>query len=89
MKKMATNNIQFQQNVCATIQDMQTQIGELTIIVNQLQQHGSGNIPAQPIINTKGNVSAITLRSGRKLPKPIDAGVIIVINQTYVACKSI
>ena len=64
MKQMATNNIQFQQNVSATIKDLQTQIGKLATTINQLQQQGSGNIPAQPIINPKGNVS------GRELPKP-------------------
>ena len=74
MKQMATNNIQFQQNVSATIQNLQTQIGRLATTANQLQQPGSRNIPAQPIINPKGNVSAITLRSGRELPKPTDAG---------------
>ena len=62
MKKMATNNIQFQQNVSATIQDLQTQIGQLATIVNQMQQQGFGNIPAQTIINPKGNVSIITLK---------------------------
>ena len=71
---MATRNIQFQQNVSATFQDLQTQIGQLATTVNQLQQQGSGNIPAQPIINPKGNESVITLRSGRELPKPTDAG---------------
>ena len=39
-----------------------------------MQQQGSSNIPAQPIINPKGNVSVITLRSGRELPKPTDVG---------------
>jgi len=39
-----------------------------------LQQQGSGNILAQPIINPKGNVSAITLRIGRELPKPTNVG---------------
>ena len=69
MKQIATSNIQFQQNVSATIQDLQTQIGQLATTINQLKQ-GSGNIPAQPIINPKGNMSVITLRSGRELPKP-------------------
>jgi len=40
--------------VSDTIQDPQTQIGQLATIVNQLQKQGSGNIPAQPIINPKG-----------------------------------
>ena len=34
----------------------------------------SGSILAQPIINPKGNVSVITLRSGKELPKPIGVG---------------
>ena len=66
MKQIATNNIQFQQNVSATIQDLQTQIGQLATTINQLQQQGFGNIPAQPTINPKGNVNAITLTSGKK-----------------------
>jgi len=73
MKQMTTNNIQFQQNVHATIQDLQTQIGQLTTTVNQMQQQGSNNIPAQMIINPKGNVSAITLRSGKELLNPTNA----------------
>ena len=34
MKQMATNNIQFQHNVSATIQDLQTQIGQLATTIN-------------------------------------------------------
>ena len=74
MKQMATCTIQFQQNGSATIQDLQTQIGQLVTTVNLLQQQGSGNILAQPIINTKGNGSVITLRSGKQLPKPTNVG---------------
>ena len=54
MKQMATKNIHFQQIVGATIQDLQTLIGQLVTTINLLQQQGSSNIPAQPIINTKG-----------------------------------
>ena len=34
MKQMATNNIQFQQNVSGTIQELHTQIGQLATTVN-------------------------------------------------------
>ena len=64
MKQMATNNMQFQQNVQSSIQDMQTQIEQLAITVNQLQSQGSGLLPSQLVVNPK-NVSAITLRSGK------------------------
>ena len=53
---MATKNIPFQQNMSATIKNLQTHIGQLATTVNQMQQQGSGNIPAQTIINPKGNV---------------------------------
>ncbi|RDX76179.1 hypothetical protein CR513_43857, partial [Mucuna pruriens] len=36
VKQMATSNIHFEQNVAATIQDLQTQIGQFTTIVTQL-----------------------------------------------------
>ena len=74
MKQMVTNNIQFQQNVSATIQDLQTQIGQLATTVKQMQQQSSGNILAQLIINPQGNVCVITLRSGKELPNSTDVG---------------
>ncbi|RDX72226.1 hypothetical protein CR513_48319, partial [Mucuna pruriens] len=64
---MTTTNIQFQQNVTTTIQHLQTQIGQLATTVNQLQSNGSRQIPSQTIVNPKGNVSVITLRSGKEL----------------------
>ena len=66
MKQLATNNLQFQQNVSSTIQDLQTQIGQLATTVNQLKSQGSGQLPSQPVINPK-SVNAMTLRSGKKV----------------------
>ncbi|XP_027337195.1 uncharacterized protein LOC113850871 [Abrus precatorius] len=63
---MAKSNLQFQQNVNAFIQDLQTQIGQLATTVNQFKSQGSGQLPSQPEINPK-NVSAIVLRSGKEL----------------------
>ncbi|XP_027338093.1 uncharacterized protein LOC113852030 [Abrus precatorius] len=42
VKQMAKNNLQFQQNVNASIQDLQTQIGQLATTVNQFKSQGSG-----------------------------------------------
>ena len=53
MKQMYINNIRFQQNVSATIQDLKTQIGQSTTNINQLQQQGSKNIPIRPIVNPR------------------------------------
>ncbi|XP_027344967.1 uncharacterized protein LOC113857369 [Abrus precatorius] len=74
MSQMATQSLQFQQNVSATIQDLQTQIGQLATSVNNLQQQGSAALPSQLVVNPKGNVSAITLRSGKELTNcPVQA----------------
>ncbi|XP_027338042.1 uncharacterized protein LOC113851974 [Abrus precatorius] len=45
---MAKRNLQFQQNVNASIQDPQTQIGQLATTVNQFKSQGSGQLPSQP-----------------------------------------
>ncbi|RDX95921.1 hypothetical protein CR513_21491, partial [Mucuna pruriens] len=41
---MAMNNIQFQENVSATMQDLQTQFGQLATTMNQLQSKGFGQL---------------------------------------------
>ncbi|RDY10044.1 hypothetical protein CR513_05495, partial [Mucuna pruriens] len=81
MKQLATNNLEFQQsvsssnmqfqeNMTATIQDLKTQIGQLANTVSQLQSAGSSNLPSQSIPNPRRNVGVITLRSGKELPQP-------------------
>ncbi|RDX74589.1 hypothetical protein CR513_45645, partial [Mucuna pruriens] len=66
--------MKFQQNMNATMHDLKMQIGQLANLVSQLQSAGSRNLPLQPITNPKGgNVSTVTLRSGRELhiaPRP-------------------
>ncbi|RDY05212.1 hypothetical protein CR513_10998, partial [Mucuna pruriens] len=82
MKQLATNNLKFQQsisssnmqfhqNVTATIQDLKMQIGQLANTVSQLQSAGSSNLPSQTIPNPRGNASVVMLRSGKELSQPI------------------
>ncbi|RDX76710.1 hypothetical protein CR513_43275, partial [Mucuna pruriens] len=66
---MSSSNMQFQQNMTATIQDLKTQIGQLANTVSQLQSVGSSNLPSQTIPNARGNASAVIMRSGKELPK--------------------
>ncbi|RDY03416.1 hypothetical protein CR513_12995, partial [Mucuna pruriens] len=61
--------MQFQQNMSATIQDLKMQIRQLATTVSHLQSTGSGNLPSQIILNPRGNVNVVTLRSGRELPQ--------------------
>lgn len=54
VKKMAVNSLQFQQQTNSSIHNLQTQIGQLTISMNAIQQaQGSNQLPAQTIVNPK------------------------------------
>ncbi|RDX98048.1 hypothetical protein CR513_19092, partial [Mucuna pruriens] len=66
---VSSSNMQFQQNMTATIQDLKTQIGKLANTVSQLQSAGSSNVPSQTIPNPRGNASVVTLISGKELPQ--------------------
>ncbi|RDY05871.1 hypothetical protein CR513_10244, partial [Mucuna pruriens] len=66
---MNSSNMQFQQNMSTTIQDLKMQIGQLANTVSHLQSVGSDNLPLQTILNPRGNASIITLRSSRELPQ--------------------
>ncbi|RDX69951.1 hypothetical protein CR513_50869, partial [Mucuna pruriens] len=61
---MNSSNMQFQQNMNATIQDLKMRIGY------HLQSAGSSNLPSQTIPNPRGNASVVTLRSGKELQQP-------------------
>ena len=70
VKQMAANNLQFQQRTEASNQNLNNQIGQLATSLNQLQSQGSDKLPAQTMVNPQ-NVSAITLRTGKSLPDPL------------------
>ncbi|RDY04479.1 hypothetical protein CR513_11800, partial [Mucuna pruriens] len=61
----AISNKQSRQNTNATIQDLKAQIGQLANT-----SVGSSNPPSQTIPNLRGNVSVVTLKSGKALPQP-------------------
>ncbi|XP_073136965.1 uncharacterized protein [Henckelia pumila] len=51
----------------ASIQYLNTQVGQLVTAVNRSEAQNSSSLPSQTVPNPKENVSAITLRSGREL----------------------
>ena len=67
MQQVATSNMQFEQNMNATIKDMQIQIGQLATTINQLQRQDSGNILTQPIINPKTNVNHASFGDAKRI----------------------
>jgi hypothetical protein len=74
VKQMAVNNLQFQQRTDASIQTLNTQMGQLATQINNMQAQGSNQLPAQTVVNPNGpnaNVSTISLRSGKVIePAP-------------------
>ncbi|XP_052206790.1 uncharacterized protein LOC127811119, partial [Diospyros lotus] len=70
VKQLAANTLQFQQKTETTIQNLETQIGQLATNINELRSQGSGQLPSQPVANPRGNVSAIMLRSGKEVIIP-------------------
>ncbi|KAG6499847.1 hypothetical protein ZIOFF_039642 [Zingiber officinale] len=61
---------QHQQRTDTALQNIERQIGQLASNINQMQNQGSGQLPSQPTPNPKGNVSALTLRSGKTISDP-------------------
>ncbi|CAJ2671830.1 unnamed protein product [Trifolium pratense] len=74
VKQMSVNNLQFQQRTDASIQTLNTQMGQLATQLNNMQAQGSNQLPAQTVVNPNvpnANVSTISLRSGKVIePAP-------------------
>ncbi|CAM8999043.1 unnamed protein product [Rhodiola kirilowii] len=73
MKELAASNVQMnatiQQNQAETkgqIAEIQKQLSQLATTVSELKKE-TGRLPSQTIQNPRGNVSAVTLRSGKQL----------------------
>ncbi|XP_073132835.1 uncharacterized protein [Henckelia pumila] len=67
VKDLATNTLNFQHETQASIQNLNTQAGQLATSINRLEAQNSSSLPSQTVVNPKENVSAITLRSGKEL----------------------
>ncbi|XP_071928201.1 uncharacterized protein [Coffea arabica] len=54
------------------MQDIRTQMSQMTTSINRLESQNQGKLPSQPELNPK-NVSAMTLRSGKEIqgPEPV------------------
>ncbi|XP_073138995.1 uncharacterized protein [Henckelia pumila] len=67
VKDLATNTLNFQQEMRESIQHLNTQVGQLATAINKLEAQSSSSLPSQRMVNPKDNVSANTLRSGKEL----------------------
>ncbi|XP_073158933.1 uncharacterized protein [Henckelia pumila] len=67
VKDLATNIVTFQHETRASIQHLNTQVGQLATAISRLEAQHSNALPSLTVVNPRENVSAITLRSGREL----------------------
>jgi hypothetical protein len=67
VQSLATNTLQFQQEMKASIQNLENQVSQLATSVGRLESRA--NLPSQTEVNLKQNASVITLRSGKELPE--------------------
>ncbi|CAM8999751.1 unnamed protein product [Rhodiola kirilowii] len=73
MKELAASQVrthanlqQYQAEARGEMVDIKKQLTQLTTMVSELKKE-SGRLPSQTVQNPKGNVNAVTLRSGKKL----------------------
>ncbi|CAM8895397.1 unnamed protein product [Rhodiola kirilowii] len=72
VNQFGTSLHQFQAKTDGTISDLTKQMSQLATSISALTNE-PGRLPSQTIQNPKGNVNAVTLRSGRKLvAKPME-----------------
>ncbi|XP_057247938.1 uncharacterized protein LOC130590061 [Beta vulgaris subsp. vulgaris] len=64
---MQSNMVQFQQETKSSIYNLETQVGQMSSVMNRLVAQTSGKLPSQTEVNPKKNLSVVTLRSGKEL----------------------
>jgi len=69
VRQMTIQNMQFQQEIRASIQSLTNQMGQMATPMNQAQSQNSDKLPSQTVQNSK-NVSTITLRFGNQIQEP-------------------
>lgn len=79
VKSLATNTQQFQQEIRASIQNLENQVSQLVTSLSKLESQGK--LPSQIIVNPKENASAITLRSGKNLNLLLEKDMSMACNQ--------
>ena len=80
VKSLATNTLQFQQEMKqfqqearANIQSLDNQMGQMAIAISTLKAQTSEKLPSQTVVNPRENASAIILRSGKDVEIPVKA----------------
>ncbi|CAM8990902.1 unnamed protein product [Rhodiola kirilowii] len=64
MKELSMTMTQYMAKIDGAITDLQKQMSHVTAAISRLDDN-AGRLPSQTVQNPKGNVNAVTLRSGR------------------------
>ncbi|XP_065880978.1 uncharacterized protein [Euphorbia lathyris] len=67
VKSLAESTFKFQQKMEAEIQNLGSQVAQLTTSVHKLEAQNSGKLTSQTMVNPKENACAITLLSGEEV----------------------
>ena len=74
VKSLATNTLQyqqemkqFQQEAKANIQSLDNQMGQMATAISRLEAQSLGKLPSKTVVNPRENASAIVLRSGKEV----------------------
>ncbi|CAH9079808.1 unnamed protein product [Cuscuta epithymum] len=67
MGTLQQNVLQFQQETKSSIQNLETQVSQISIAVSRLEAKESGKLPSQTEQNPRQHVNAIMTRSGKEL----------------------
>ncbi|XP_075483699.1 uncharacterized protein LOC142523855 [Primulina tabacum] len=67
VKTLAEKTQKHQQETRASIQNLSTQVGQLATSIHKLEAQNLDNIPSQPVVNQRENLSAITLINCKEL----------------------
>ncbi|XP_027152472.1 uncharacterized protein LOC113752560 [Coffea eugenioides] len=68
-RSLVASSTQFQQDTRAGMKDMETRMSQMATAINRLESHVYRKLPSQLEANPR-NVSAMTLRNGRKVEGP-------------------
>ena len=80
VKSLATNTLQFQQEMkqfqqeaMANIQSLDNQMGQIATAISWQEAQSLGKLPSQMVVNPRENASAIILRSGKEVKISVKA----------------
>ena len=61
------SQVAFQNTTQAALKSLELQVGQLAKELGEIRAQGPGKLPSQTVLNSRKNISFITLRSGKQV----------------------